>query len=42
MMEYTHLPNEAMRAAARIDKLKLRSITLSTAEILGVDDMIAH
>ena len=37
-----NLPNEAMRAAAYgLDKSEaLRSITLSTAEILGVDDMI--
>ena len=37
-----NLPNEAMRAAAYgLNKLEaLRSITLSTAEILGVDDMI--
>lgn len=37
-----NLPNEAMRAAAYgLNKSEaLRSITLSTAEILGVDDMI--
>ena len=37
-----NLPNEAMRASAYgLDKSEaLRSITLSTAEILGVDDMI--
>ena len=37
-----NLPNEAMRAAAYgLDESEaLRSITLSTAEILGVDDMI--
>jgi len=37
-----NLPNEAMRAAAYgLDKSEaLRSITLSSAEILGVDDMI--
>ena len=37
-----NLPNEAMRAAAYgLDKSEaLRSITLSTAEILGIDDMI--
>ena len=37
-----NLPNEAMRAAAYgLSKSEaLRSITLSTAEILGVDDMI--
>ena len=37
-----NLPNEAMRAAAYgLDKSEaLRSITLSTAEVLGVDDMI--
>ena len=37
-----NLPNEAMRAAAYgLDTSEaLRSITLSTAEILGVDDMI--
>ena len=37
-----NLPNEAMRAAAYgLDKSEaLRSITLSTAEILGVDNMI--
>ena len=37
-----NLPNEAMRAVAYgLDKSEaLRSITLSTAEILGVDDMI--
>ena len=37
-----NLPNDAMRAAAYgLDKSEaLRSITLSTAEILGVDDMI--
>ena len=37
-----NLPNEAMRAAAYgLDKSEaLRSITLSSAEILGVDDML--
>ena len=37
-----NLPNEAMRAAAYgLNKSEaLRSITLSTAEILGIDDMI--